>query len=840
MEQIVCQVRIQLTKSKQEIRKKPAGNSASAYESEKIVTKSFNKRAEGLFKAESICYGTNYKDSFESEDYDWSSRTVNQNITNAQTFEEKEATNPNGVELLSGIQEMTDDAEGKNPWAVFSQHGQGESVDRVLKCITLEDVTKLLQAQNNDPGTYVVKEEPTVKLPEPKPPMLMSRSGRKIKRKRFHDEFETFPETGAFPQVRKAGGKPKHKVQIARSSQSRKTGTNDEDQEIKTEAEAEMEKNKSDTDNDLEQFLDCSPEYIECGSDFDCESEIDAKIAKKTDKSEDTKNSELCALCERSFSSKGNLQKHMKYKHREDGLKCSLCVDLFGTDAELQDHIKEHEKCEQSKKVVVQTKGPRLACAFCKRSFLVDYKWKLNAHMRARHADVTMNCEKCRYICASEVELEQHDKDKHSRMECSVCKETFSNKKKLDLHMDTIHDREKKEKCNVCDEVIKGGRLAMKRHRKTHKQPSLKCQLCDGSFTTRTKMNAHLKETHDIMPLKCSFCDETFLDQRPLEMHLIRNHNQQGKFICGICGKGFPFNYLLKRHEFSHSSDRPFLCTECGKTFRNKCGLDHHRDTHSEKPKYQCPFCTAAFFKRYPLEVHLSRVHKEHLKFPCDKCDNSFQFGYQLRRHKLRHGHGMDRSTGACVCEQCGKSFNTRYYLNVHKKRHRNTECPCVVCGVVVKSNYIKKHMRIHTTVPSVECQLCGKKFFDKHALRRHMVSHTTVRDHICDVCGKGFKTASKLKNHSAVHTGEKRHICNICGVGFTHNGTLWNHRRDVHKVSKEKNLSVPLSQKVEFVEPAVQSADFVEIATDNINLLEPTTENIEFDVPPVENEIVL
>ena len=56
---------------------------------------------------------------------------------------------------------------------------------------------------------------------------------------------------------------------------------------------------------------------------------------------------------------------------------------------------------------------------------------------------------------------------------------------------------------------------------------------------------------------------------------------EDGKFKCKVCQKGFSLQRLLNRHMKCHSDVKRYLCTFCGKGFNDTFDLKRHTRTHT-------------------------------------------------------------------------------------------------------------------------------------------------------------------------------------------------------------------------------------------------------------------
>ena len=136
------------------------------------------------------------------------------------------------------------------------------------------------------------------------------------------------------------------------------------------------------------------------------------------------------------------------------------------------------------------------------------------------------------------------------------------------------------------------------------------------------------------------------------------------------------------------------------------------------------------------------------------------------------------------VCEVCAKKFNNKHALKKHSHIHEDKKkiedrrkYPCVVCGKTFVTSYnLKLHEVVHTGKKNYECKVCNKKFPRADNLKRHMMIHTDERPYLCSLCSKSFTQSAHLKEHSMLHSDET-FSCDICSKVYSQPQTLRRHR---------------------------------------------------------------
>ena len=216
-----------------------------------------------------------------------------------------------------------------------------------------------------------------------------------------------------------------------------------------------------------------------------------------------------CPKCEKSFTSKSHVDRHMLSHSDEQKTRCTVCNKMI---VNLRIHM-----------LFVHDKQERQECPEC--GIKVKH---LNLHMKSKHGDKKgkVPCHVCQKLLKpSSMKDHMLIHKGAQKSECPICKQMFSDVKnhvryvheklekeccpkcglkvkRLKLHMTIHHGEEGKKTCEICNKQV----LNLKEHMLIHGERSktFSCHRCKSSFFNKRNLTRHIKLTHsskeDIKP----------------------------------------------------------------------------------------------------------------------------------------------------------------------------------------------------------------------------------------------------------------------------------------------------------------------------------------------------
>ena len=211
------------------------------------------------------------------------------------------------------------------------------------------------------------------------------------------------------------------------------------------------------------------------------------------------------------------------------------------------------------------------------------------------------------------------------KFQCSFCNFLFSGKHVLYNHLKSIHRNEINTKSNVntkpesiqecygsvCKKVYGNGRGKEFWCKKCSKELLLakemreesKAGVCPECGVLANNLSAHLNYRHYAEKQICTLCSQEFRNLYRLNAHKKTVHE---KVQCTECGKLFGMIKIKGHIQAAHTPEdqKKFRCDTCGKGFIDNRRLSDHINVHTGQKPYKCKFCPSCFASRGTHAMH--------------------------------------------------------------------------------------------------------------------------------------------------------------------------------------------------------------------------------------------
>ena len=339
-------------------------------------------------------------------------------------------------------------------------------------------------------------------------------------------------------------------------------------------------------------------------------------------KMQTTEKSFVCYHCNRQFSSKSNLSRHMQIHNGEKEHICGQCNKIFAHKSHLTGHMKIHNGEKQC------------LCVQCNKQFAL--KQHLTRHMKIHTDEKQYLCLQCNEQFALKQHLTRHMKIHNGEKQylCVQCNEQFALKQDLTRHM-KIHTGEKQYLCVQCKEQF-ALKQDLTRHMKIHTgEKQYLCVQCKEQFALKQDLTRHMKihtgEKHYI----CVQCKEQFALKQDLTRHM-KIHTGEKQYLCVQCKEQFALKQDLTRHMKIHTGEKQYLCVQCNEQFALKQHLTRHMKIHTGEKHYICVQCNEQFALKQHLSSHM-KIHTGEKQYICAQCNQQFALQSALTRHMNIH-----------------------------------------------------------------------------------------------------------------------------------------------------------------------------------------------------------
>ena len=143
-------------------------------------------------------------------------------------------------------------------------------------------------------------------------------------------------------------------------------------------------------------------------------------------------------------------------------------------------------------------------------------------------------------------------------------------------------------------EAVHKGKTQLKTHIDRHHGEKHTCSYCGQEYGGIYALTCHINRVHEKIP--CAQCGK-LVGIDCMNRHISSAHtpNDQKKYQCDVCPKGFSSLQHLRDHRNLHTGEKPYKCKFCPSCFASKGNHAMHEKGHlgfkrDQSKKWLLPF----------------------------------------------------------------------------------------------------------------------------------------------------------------------------------------------------------------------------------------------------------
>ncbi|XP_057329971.1 zinc finger protein 570-like [Microplitis mediator] len=268
------------------------------------------------------------------------------------------------------------------------------------------------------------------------------------------------------------------------------------------------------------------------------------------------------------------------------------------------------------------------------------------------------------YFCAkSKFKSKSENAGSSKHYPCAHCHRSYRNKSSLTRHIQYECGQYKQYMCPICHKRLQNSSLY--KHMLLHKQEGALISILRSSFGSKTSkyslkkslstasiesrsprsVDESVSESGSSLRRERSSREVVFPDSfevlpQPRDLTYVGlPHEQQRKFRCRFCGKGYRWKSTMRRHETVECGGKPpaFQCPECPYKARQRAEHQQQLSDEDIGRVYPCAACGRNYRRMISLQRHQRLECGKEAQFECIICHAKFKHKHSLLRHYRIH-----------------------------------------------------------------------------------------------------------------------------------------------------------------------------------------------------------
>lgn len=110
----------------------------------------------------------------------------------------------------------------------------------------------------------------------------------------------------------------------------------------------------------------------------------------------------------------------------------------------------------------------------------------------------------------------------------------------------------------------------------------IECEICKKTFSSQGYLKQHhnVKHSNRSQDFTCHICSKTHENMEKLNSHML-NHDINKTHKCAMCDKAYVHKIDLKKHIITHTGQHLLRCSVCCKGYIRRAHLEKHMNTHA-------------------------------------------------------------------------------------------------------------------------------------------------------------------------------------------------------------------------------------------------------------------